>query len=200
MEIVMRKLQPAVVLAGAIVVGAIATPAAASLVGATYSFDLSGNTVTGASPDGTYTDPSNPGWCLGPNLDNCVGSGMSSTFSFGESTITFSFFGSTFSGAEPFTVSLSDFDTVDGSTILGIDLASSTFGDSLILQSFDGTTAVFVGDPLDGVFDAVGGASVVFDVTLQPIPLPASFAFLASALAGIVLIRRRTASAPSLAA
>jgi hypothetical protein len=46
-----------------------ASPAMADLQGATYDFTLSSTgsvDILSQSPNGTYTDPSNPVFCIGP--------------------------------------------------------------------------------------------------------------------------------------
>lgn len=116
----MGNVQLAALTAIALAVSA-AHPASAHLVGATYDFATSatGHNAIGAIP-GTYTDPANPGFCVGPPVECASGAGMSGAFSFADlspssSTITFTFFGGT-SGAGPgsFSIDLSDFSTTDG--------------------------------------------------------------------------------------
>jgi len=169
-------------------------------VGATYDFTISGNAITSSSANGSYTDPANPSWCLGPNDDNCAGSGVTSLLSFGDvsptsATVTFSFIGSTRSPAEAFTVTLGNFTTTDGSTVTGISYASGGLATgSFALSSFDGTTATFEGSTTSN-YNAIGGANVVFDVQLEPavapIPLPAPLALLVGGLAALGVAGRR---------
>ena len=78
-----------------------ASTSMADIGGSTYDFTASatGNTAIGAT-NGTYTDPANPGFCVGPPVACGFGAGVSGSFSFADitptmSTITFPFFGST---------------------------------------------------------------------------------------------------------
>lgn len=189
----MGNVQLAALTAIALAVSA-AAPASAHLAGATYSFDTTttGSTTIGATP-GTYTDPANPGFCVGPPLDCSGGAGMSGSFSFADvspdsSTITFLFFGST-SGAGPgsFSIDLSGFSTADGEKITGITYGSGNlFDGDFTSVSWDGAAATFIGST-DDDYNAVGGATVVFDVatTTTAVPEPATWALLLIGFAGI---------------
>lgn len=149
-----------------------AYPASAHLVGATYDFSTSttGNTQIGATP-GAYTDPSNPGFCVGPPVSCGSGSGMSGSFTFADvstnsSTITFTFFGST-DGAGPgtFSIDLSNFVTTDGEHITGITYGSGNLaGGDFTSVSWNGSEAIFTGSTSTD-YNAVGGRSIVFDVS-----------------------------------
>jgi hypothetical protein len=186
----MRNVQLAALTAIALAVSA-AHPAAAHLVGVTYDFDTSttGNTAIGA-PSGTFTDPSNPGFCVGPPVACGSGSGVSGSFAFadvspGSSTITFTFFGST-AGAGPgsFLIDLSNFATTDGERITGITYSSGNFttGDFSSV-SFNGTTAVFTGSTATD-YNALGGRAVVFDVSTV-VPEPSTWALLLMGFVGL---------------
>src|ERR1051325_1258722 len=78
-----------------------ATSAYADIVGSTFDFSTSttGATQIGA-PTGSFTDPANPGFCVGPPVACGQGAGVSGSFTFTDvntttSTIAFTFFGST---------------------------------------------------------------------------------------------------------
>ncbi len=84
-------------------------PAHAQLQGSTYNFTMTGDSIISQPPNGTYTDPSNPGFCIGPANGCDVGSGMSGGFGFTDTgptsaTLTFYFYGGTNSGASDFTI------------------------------------------------------------------------------------------------
>jgi hypothetical protein len=172
---------------------AVATPASAKLVGATYDFNTSttGNTQIGAVP-GTYTDPSNPGFCVGPPVACSSGSGMFGFFSFASpsptmSTITFQFFGST-AGAGPgsFELDLSNFVTTDGEKIDAVTYSSGNLieGDFTNV-TFNGTTAAFTGSTSSD-YNAIGGDDIVFDVTTSAVvPEPVTWSMLMIGFAGL---------------
>jgi hypothetical protein len=164
---------------------AFAANANATIVGSTYDMTTSetGNTVISPlGAQGAHTDPANPGFCvgstsMGPACAPPISSGVSGSFAFSTvtptmDTITFSYFGST-SGAGPgsFSTDLGHFVTTDGETITGVTLASSTLGGAVSTVTFNGTDAIFT-ETTATDFDALGGASVVFDVTTQAVPAP----------------------------
>jgi hypothetical protein len=153
-------------------------PARADLKDATYHFSGSttGNTTIAATA-GTYTDPANPGFCVGPSLGCAIGFGLSGSFAFTDltptsSTITFTFFGST-AGAAPgtFVIDLGNFVTTDGDKITNVTYASGNLaGGDFNQVSWNGTDAVFTGSNPD--FTALGGDTVVFDVTETAAAVP----------------------------
>src|SRR5271165_709137 len=103
----------AAAVAGAVVLATGLSPAHASLQGSTYDFSLSGSGILSQSPNGTYTDPSNPGFCIGPAQGCQNNSGVSSSFTFSDTSptaaeITFAFFGSA-GGSSSFNLDLSNF-------------------------------------------------------------------------------------------
>jgi hypothetical protein len=52
--------------------------------------------------------------------------------------------------------------------------------------TFDGTTAVFTGSTSGSGFNAIGGTSVVFDVTQQRVPEPASLTLVGIGAVGLL--------------
>jgi hypothetical protein len=183
-----------------------AAPAMAHLVGATYDFSTSvtGNTAIGAA-SGTFTDPANPGFCVGPPVACGSGSGVSGSFTFSSPTstlseIAFTFFGST-AGAGPgsFSIDLSDFVTTDHERITAITHSSGNlFQGDFTNVTWNGTTAVFTGST-GSEYNAIGGTTVVFDATTV-VPEPSTWAMMLLGLAGLGFVSyRKTRKAVSIA-
>ena len=131
--------------------------------------------------------------------------GLFGSFAFSDLTsttgrITFRFFGSTFSAPGSFAIDLGSFATTDGDKITNIvydsgNLATGSFS----AVSFNGANAVFTGSTASS-YNAIGGRSVLFDVTMAAVPEPATC--LAVAFAGLAVtgyVRRRRAQPPATA-
>jgi hypothetical protein len=179
-----------------------ATAASATLVGSTYDYSSSttGNTVLTGSANGTYTDPSNPGVCVGPPNFCGDSAGLSGSMAFATisptlNTITFTFYGST-AGAGPgsFTLDLGNFVTTDGSSITGVSYASGFLGGATNAFNWDGTNAAFTFST-GSDYNAVGGNTIVYNLAMASatVPEPDSLLMLMGGigLLGLGLIARR---------
>jgi hypothetical protein len=166
----------------------------AHLQGATYDFTLSSTgsvDILSQSPNGTYTDPSNPTFCIGPGGGCNVSSGMDMaalTFhdvSPGSATITFAFFGSTDDSTGTFAVDLGGWSLLGGEHITGVTYASGNLntGDFTSV-SFNGHDAIFTGTSTGLGFNAIGGDSVVFNVSTA-VPEASTWAMMLLGLASL---------------
>ena len=187
---------------------AFASNANADIVGSTYNFSASetGNTVISATA-GTFTDPVNPGFCVGSTsvAPACgANSGVSGAIGFAASSptldkITFGFAGSTAgAGTGSFTIDLGHFINLHGETILGITLASSTLGGATITDSWNGTDGLFHFSTTSD-FNALGGANAIFNVQVASTPLPAALPLFVSGLGAMGLLgwRRKRKAVPA---
>ena len=169
----------------------------ATIIGSTYNFSTSATGSTQISGPATVaTDPANPGFCVGPPLGCAGGQGVSGSFAFGHvspalETITFTFFGSSNNAPGSFTINLGNFITVDNEVITGITYASGNLITGNFTQvTFNGTNAAFTGTTASS-YNAIGGASVVFNVAVTNAPEPSTLLLVGSALLGFGLMMGR---------
>jgi hypothetical protein len=162
---------------------AFAPNANATIVGSTYDFSTSqtGNTVLAPAPTApTLVTGNPPAFCVGSTsvAPACgANSGVTvipsfSTVSPTLDQITVFGAGST-AGAGPgsFDLDLANFVTTDGEHVTGVSLASNTIGGATITETFNGS-AIILTFTTTSDFNALGGASAVFNVATQPVPAP----------------------------
>jgi hypothetical protein len=145
---------------------------AQSLVGATVtgtSAVTGGTTISPLGSLGSAVVGPGPefGFCVGPNLDNCVSSGLSGAIDLSASSITFGFAGSTLSTTGSFIITLTSAQPLFGAVALSSPaIPGFTFG----LTSATPTSLVFTGTPSGGTYNAIGGSSATFSVASVPEP------------------------------
>ncbi|MCU1330200.1 MAG: hypothetical protein JWN34_5570 [Bryobacterales bacterium] len=193
------------------------TTAATSMAGligspVTLTTSQTGGTTITAGSSSTVGSGSEFSYCLGPNSNNCVSSGVTSGIDISDNVIDFFFTGGTFETDGSFTLVLSGFNV----PITGVTASSTTVGFPFSLISFDSSSITFTGTPSavapttpfnsssvtlpnrpsgGSSYDAVGGSSASFAVTTDTAeaPEPASIALvgLGATLIGLVQYRRR---------
>lgn len=157
-----------------------AVPAMAGLIGSPVELNTSATgtvTITAAgsagSADGSTTVGSGVefSYCIGPNINNCVSSGLLGSIDLSDSAVSFNFGGSTFGSTGTFVLELSGFDT----TITGVSLVSGTLATgSFVFTSSDADSMTFTGTASGDGFGALGGTTITFDVNTASTPEPSS--------------------------
>jgi hypothetical protein len=165
----------------------------AGLLGSPVNFNTSETgTVTITPLGGPFSATVGAGpefaFCVGPNANNCVDSGLSGSVDISNNQVAFTFFGSTFSATGTFVIQLSGFDvTISNVTFNSGSLSSGSFA----LTSFTANSMTFTGTVNAGAFGAVGGRTVTFDVSTSaapsPTPLPSSIIFVITGLGAAAL-------------
>ena len=133
---------------------------------ANFTPSASGNiTIT---PPGTTmetvseaTNTINFAFCVGPNFDNCMSSGMYGSVTISANQVSFQFYGSTEPDAGSFVIYISGLtSTINSVTPNTGSLGTGTFG----LTSFTSSSMTFTGTTSSGGFDAVGGIGFTFNI------------------------------------
>lgn len=175
----------------------------AEIEGSTYDFTASSTphtVVTSNGGNGTYTDPANNGFCVGPPNDCANGQGMAGRYSFTnisptEDQIDFHFLGNSDLVGGQFTIDLGNFVTTDGSAITDVtyDSGNLELGDFSNVV-WNGSDAIFTGtsggsSPGQGTYNARHGVDVLFDVTetAAATPEPSSLLLGSLGLVGLVI-------------
>jgi hypothetical protein len=149
----------------------LASTATAGLTGSTYNFSTSETgtvTIAPLGAGGSFTAPAGPGFCVGPNTDGCVSSGLSGSISISNTQVIFSFVGSTNGATGTFVLNLTGFlpPNITNVTFNSGSLAAGTFG----LTSFTSNSMVFTGTVNNGTFSAINGRTIIFDVATLATP------------------------------
>jgi hypothetical protein len=165
----------------------------AGLLGSPVNLNTSETgTVTITPLGGPFSAIVGPGpefaFCVGPNANNCVDSGLSGSVDISNNQVAFTFFGGTFAATGAFVIQLSGFDvTISNVTFNSGSLSSGSFG----LTSFTATSMTFTGTVNASAFGAAGGRTITFNVTtgapLNPTPLPSSIIFVITGLGAAAL-------------
>lgn len=170
-----------------------ATNASAALSG---TYNASGSDTPNINLTGLTTGPftvggSGPSFCVGPPNACSSGSGVSGSTSVSGTQVAFTFFGSTNSNSGTFTINLINFTT----PITGVTYVSGAFNNSpaatFTATGFTSSSLTFTGSTTGG-FDALGGDTIIFDVTTAAaVPEPSSVVLFSTILVGIMFLGRR---------
>lgn len=167
-------------------------PMSAALIGDTINLSTgtTGTTTLSASPASATVVSPGPefSFCVGPTFNNCSISGLSGSVNISDTAFTFTFFGSAFATGS-FNLTFSAIDqTVTNVVRTSGNLSNGDFN----VSSFTGSSITFLGTS-NFLYDAVGGRTVVFDVTqtaASAVPEPATYGLIGSALLGLLSLRR----------
>jgi hypothetical protein len=173
-----------------------AVPAMAGLIGSPVDLGASatgGVSITAVdssgSPDGSATvNGTNEFlYCVGPNNDHCVDSGLLGSIDLSDSAVSFSFSGSTFSATGTFVLELSGFDT----TITSVSYVSGALnGGTFALTSFNADSMTFTGSVTDSAFSGLSGPVITYDVGSASTPEPSSVLLSALGVLALLLLKR----------
>ncbi len=149
----------------------LASTATAGLTGSTYNFSTSETgtvTIAPLGAGGSFTAPAGPAFCVGPNTNGCVTSGLAGSISISNTQVIFSFAGSTNAATGTFVLNLTGFvpPNITNVTLNSGSLLAGTFG----LTSFTSNSMVFTGAVNDGSFSAINGRTIIFDVATLATP------------------------------
>jgi hypothetical protein len=147
------------------------SPASPTLLGTVVTFSTSETAAVTISPlssppgasvgSGTVNGGQIFTFCVGPNGDNCMSSGLYGSVTIAANTVNFTFYGSTFPATGTFAITISGF-----SSLNSVTLAPNT--GSLQLGSFGVTNTansmMFTGTTSSG-FASNPGVPITFNVT-----------------------------------